>query len=234
MQEQFTQAKERMETELFSTAIDWEKSQAYAIGACGNIFINLVGREPAGIVEPGTPYEELRNLIIDRLAELRDPENDQPLVKEVLRREDVYHGKYLEDAPDLVVIWHDYGFWGRARYDQHRPDLFEPSSTWDFSTLPLTGTHRPEGIIMASGPGIQKQATVDGAQLIDLAPTILAYLGIPIPRGFDGRALEDLFEKEILEILFDDDDSDDPSGSFGFTAEEEAKVKQHLENLGYL
>lgn len=232
-QGQFTQAKERMESELFASAIDWGQTQAYSLGACGNIFVNVRGREPQGIVEPGAEYEAVREAIIKQLVNLRSPDG-KLIVKEVLRREDVYHGPHLEKAPDLIVIWHDYGYWGRARYDQDWPDLFEPVVNWDFSSIPLTGTHRPEGVVIAYGPGVQP-GHIQSANLIDITPTVLAYLNTPIPKGFDGRVLTDLFAPDTLSITYQDDEDDlQTGGGHRFSAEEEAQVLQHLERLGYI
>lgn len=232
LQGAFTEAKARMESELFSAAIDWEETQAYSVGAGGNIFINVAGREPHGQVPPGEAYERLRERIIARLRPLRTPDG-QPLVKDVLRREEVYHGRYLERAPDLIITWHDYGWWGRARYNQSRLELFEMRDNWDFSTLPLTGSHRPQGVVIARGPGIAPQ-TVAGAKLIDLAPTILAYLGLPVPRSMDGRVLGELFAPGALQPTYRDDDLGSGDGDFRFSSDEEAKITQHLKDLGYI
>ena len=234
MQKQFTAAKEKMESELFTAAIDWEKTQAYSMGACGNIFINRAGREPQGNIVDEAAYEALRERIIERLPQLQTPDG-QPLVKTVQRREAVYHGPYLADAPDLIVIWHDYGYWGRARYDQNRLDLFQFPSTWDYSSLPLTGSHRPEGILIATGPGIAAGQTLKEAHLIDLTPTILAYLNTPVPRGMDGRILQEMFAADTLQISYqDEDDWSGPNSGHTFSRTEEEQVMEHLKNLGYV
>ncbi len=237
----FTRAKEVMESNLFAAPIDWEHTRAYALGACGNVFINLQGREPNGVVPPGPAYEALRDEIAGRLAALRGPEG-QLLVEAVRRREEVYHGPYLDLAPDLVVIWRDYGFWGRARYDQNAPELFETQFAWDFGILPQSGTHRPDGVLIAAGPGIPADLAIEGARLIDLAPTILAYLGVPVPGSMDGAALTRLFADAPLTVRYVEDGQESngdagsgpPEETFRFTDEEEAKVMRRLEELGYL
>lgn len=229
----FKQAKEQMESALFGDTIAWEQTKVYSLGACGSIFVNLQGREPAGIVAPGEEYETLCKALSQQLMTLKTP-TGEPLVKQVLRREDLYHGPFLTDAPDLIIIWHDYGYWGRARYDQSVPKLFETDFHWDFGVLPISGTHRPEGILMAVGPGITAGQAITDAKLIDLAPTILAFLGIPVPRGLDGRVLESLFSPGSLTITYDETDTLAITGNFAFSVEEEEKIKQHLTDLGYL
>jgi predicted AlkP superfamily phosphohydrolase/phosphomutase len=229
----FKQAKEQMESALFGDAIAWEETRVYSLGACGSIFVNLRGREPAGLVAPGNEYEALCQEVSERLMTLKTP-GGKPLVKQVLRREELYHGPFLADAPDLIIVWHDYGYWGRARYDQSAPELFETDFHWDFGVLPISGTHRPEGILMATGPGVAAGHSITGAKLIDLTPTMMAFLGIPVPRGLDGCVLESIFGPGSLSITYDETDAVLEQGDFAFSAEEEAKIKQHLTDLGYL
>ena len=59
------------------------------------------------------------------------------------------------------------------------------------------GRHHPEGVLLVAGPGIRQGAVLDGARLIDLAPTILYVLGLPIPSDMDGWVLVNLFEPEF-------------------------------------
>jgi predicted AlkP superfamily phosphohydrolase/phosphomutase len=228
----FKQAKEQIESALFSDAIAWERTRVYSLGACGNIFINLKGREPSGVVT-AAEYEALCQAVSQRLLSLQTAEG-KPLVKKVWRREELYHGPFLAEAPDLIIVWHDYGYWGRARYDQSAAELFETDFHWDFGVLPISGTHRPEGILMAAGPGIAAGQLATDARLIDLAPTILAFLGMPVPRGLDGRILESIFAPDSLTVTYDEADSLKGKDEFAFSAEEEAKIKQHLADLGYL
>ena len=215
----FERAKSELESQLFSSPINWGETQAYSLGACGNIFMNVTGREPQGIVAPGAEYASLREQIKDELELLRDPETGQSLVKQVHRREELYSGPYLEEAPDLIIEWHDYRYWGRGRYDQSVPTIFEPPSTWDFSDLPLTGTHRPDGIFVGSGPGIPHGQSLAGAQLIDLTPTALAFLGVPVPRSMDGRVLTEMFAPGSLTPVFADSQTGTVSGdAYDFSA----------------
>lgn len=231
----FERAKSEFESQLFSSPIIWETSRAYSMGACGNIFINLKGREPGGIVLPGAEYEALRSKMIAELAELRDPDSGELVVHRVYRREELYNGPYLDRAPDLIIQWRDYRYWGRGRYDQNMPPLFEPPSTWDFSELPLSGTHRPDGVLVVRGPGAHVGTVFHGARLIDLAPTFLAYLGLPVPVDMDGQALEALFEPGFLQPMYDTSPgfASEPD-AFSFSQEDEARITQRLEELGYL
>lgn len=229
----FERAKSEMESQLFASPIDWSRSQAYSLGACGNIFINLSGREPDGVVAPGDEYELVRDRIVQDLGELSDPETGERLVKRVYRREEIYSGPFVENAPDLVIEWKDYRYWGRGRYDQNMPPLLEEPGTWDFSDLPLTSTHRPHGILIVNGPGVAQGKRIADAHLIDLVPTILAYLDLPLPSDLDGRVLADLFQAGCInpQVSDETDSAKQTAGDFEISKEDEEKVLKRLEDL---
>ena len=149
--------------------------------AAGGIRINLAGREPQGKVRRGTEYEELCSVITKDLLGLRNPETREPVVREVYRTADRYEGEYLHHLPDLIVEW-----------NRERPI----SSVWSpkfgqFSKKEherRTGDHRPEGMLMARGPGVvaRRLSPIDSRCI---APTIASYLGITLD-GVDGTAIE--------------------------------------------
>ena len=137
---------------------------------------------------PGLDYESVPQEIVAGLEELRDPETGELVVAHVHRREDIYRGPYLDCAPDLVVEWHDYGYWGRDRVNPASRQLFQVEDTFEFSSLPLTGSHRLAGILIANGAPVRAGARVEGAHITDLAPTILELIGVgDTSREFQGR-----------------------------------------------
>jgi predicted AlkP superfamily phosphohydrolase/phosphomutase len=232
----FDRLKGEFESALSTAEVDWEHTRAYALGSGGNVFINLHGREPRGTVAPGAEYERLRDEVAKSLLQLRDPETGQPVVRRVFRREELYHGPFLDQAADLIIEWADYACWGRGAYDSQAP-VFEAQRHFDFSDQPLSGAHRPDGILIAHGPDVQPGARIEGARLLDLAPTILAVLGLPIPNQFDGRVLEAAFVVDglpqqsgsTMELI-----PASPAKDLAYTPEEELKIVQHLQDLGYL
>lgn len=231
----FEQMKGDFESILLASTIEWEHTKAYSLGAGGNIFVNLRGREPGGVVCSGREYEQLCQELVDQLMQLADPEAGHAVVRRVHRRKELYQGPFLDQAPDLIIEWKDYAYWGRGSYDAQL-STFEAQRQFDFGGQPLSGSHRMEGILIACGPGIQPGTQIDGAGLIDLAPTILGVLGIPIPGYMDGTVLYSLFESGIRDTFTFDSDS--PVLQIGdqsaYTPEEEAAIQQHLKNLGYL
>lgn len=234
----FEQVKGEFESTLVTSNIVWEHTKAYALGAGGNIYVNLAGREPKGIVQSGTPYDQVCEQLIAQLMLMRDPDSNEPMIKQVHRREDLYSGPFLHQAPDLIIEWADYAYWGRGQYDSQAP-TFQKQRHLDFSDQPLTGSHRPEGILIAHGPGIRQGTNVQKARLLDLAPTLLGMLGIQATKEMDGRFLSMLFDEayadQIQSLLSQTQliDNTQPS-DHKYTAEEEAIIAEHLRSLGYL
>lgn len=234
----FDQVKGNVETALLTASINWDQTRAYALGAGGNIFINLKGREPVGIVNPGREYEQLRQEIMDALMNLADPETGQSIVRNVYPREALYSGPQVDQAPDLIVEWTDYAYWGRGRYDSLGSPIFEAQSYFEFSTLPLSGAHRPEGILIVQGPGIRSGNDIQNAHLWDMTPTILSLLSIRPNAEMDGRLLEDIFTEAELDRLLQTTTATNViehlTEQFDYSDEEAEKISEHLRSLGYL
>ncbi len=232
----FDQVKAGVESALFTTSIDWKHTKAYAMGAGANIFINLKGREPEGIVEPGIEYEQLCQQITTAFLNLKDHESGAPIFKRVYRRAEIYHGPRLELAPDLIAELADFTFWGRGRYDSRAP-MFEAHTQVGLTDLPLTGTHRPEGILIAQGRGIRQGATIAGARLLDMAPTLLGLLSIAPTPEMDGNVLRQMLtpeEETRIEQLVQSQAAETQASSFQFSSAEEEIISEHLRALGYL
>lgn len=229
----FDRVKGTVETVLLASTIDWQQTKVYALGAGGNLFVNLQGREPMGIVKPGAEYEEVRNAAIDALMHLQDPHTGKKLVRCVHKREALYHGQYLDQAPDLIIEWVDYGYWGRGRYDSDAP-LFKTSNTMEFTTLPLSGAHRPEGILIMYGPNIQP-GPIHGARLLDIAPTILELLGLPSPPYMDGISLTTCIHPKLVERSGQLSDTiDTETKEFEYLDKDAETIAKRLRSLGYL
>ena len=216
-------------------AINWKQTKAYRFPMyppVEGVMINVVGRQPEGCVQPGEEYETLRTRILEEVRKLRDPQTGEPIVLEAYRREELYSGERLETAPDLILV---------------TQDCYKGGTSIDglISEVPLdvisklSGVHRMDGIILAQGPHIRSNVRIEGAGIIDVAPTILYTLGMPIPSDMDGKPLVQLFEDSYTqqsaasytdERKFEDVASDE----YGYSEEEEESVRLKLEALGYL
>ena len=230
--QRFHRLKGEFESALATAVVDWKQTQAYSLGAGGNLFINVAGREPEGVVQPGAEYEKVRSALIAHLEQLCDPETGERIIERVHRCEEIYHGDELEHAPDLIVRWRDHACWGRGLYGNQTP-VFEAQRQFDFSDQPLSGTHRPDGILILWGSAIRSDVPITGARLIDLAPTILTWLGLPVPEIMDGEVLAvvrgaaQAASEPPVEVSR-------TASEHEFTPEEEALITQHLKDLGYL
>ena len=91
---------------LSFNSVDWERTVAYSMGHVGQIYLNVAGREPHGIVTADT-YEQTRQEVIDALRELRD-EQGRPLVSDLILREETYQGRYAQDGPDIHLVLDEY------------------------------------------------------------------------------------------------------------------------------
>ena len=162
--------------------VDWSRTRAYAQGNFGQIFLNLKGRQPSGCVAP----EEVSRLIEDLKSDLKSiphPDTGEPLVEHVYERDELYHGPHAGLAPDLTVVLTDWRYRTIGLHDFTTNRVITPA-------FGPTGDHRPEGILIATGPFIRPGAEPTEASLLDIAPTVLHLLGIHVPDDIDGRILD--------------------------------------------
>lgn len=234
----FSGVKDKMESYRFFSDIDWSKTKAYGFGMYGNIFINLKGREPSGIVEPGAEYDELCSRLIEEIEMLRDPVTSELIVEKVYRKEDLYDGPRAEDAPDLVICWKDYSFYTSNTPGREKGQFFGDFQKIDATDYLHVGTHRLDGIFMAMGPVIRKNKRVEGAKIADIAPTIIYALGEEVPGDLDGSVVTAIFEPSFLEAntlnIGKGSVPERPKEQTDYSDEESARVEERLKGLGYL
>src|SRR5262249_19021809 len=171
-----------------TAGIDWSRTRAFALPTDleGCIRINLKGREPQGIVEPGAEYDDVCQEIRERLEELANPATDRPAVRQVWIRNEVFPGPRQEELPDLVVTWRDEA--PITALTSARCGLIEGTNP-----DPRPGTHSTTGFLLAAGPGIAGGYQGRG-HLTDVASSISALLGLQHLPRLDGRPLEILEE----------------------------------------
>ena len=158
--------------------MNWSKTKAFTtIRSTGEgVSINLAGREPDGIVDPAD-FEKVRDQVMDALSSFVDPETGRKPVKAIYRREEVFKGKHSDTAPDILME-------PTEMYSLTHAKSALEDADW------ISGDHRPEGVIVAAGPGVK--AFEQPPLLIDMAPTILAALGAPASIGHTGRVLHEV------------------------------------------
>jgi predicted AlkP superfamily phosphohydrolase/phosphomutase len=215
--------------------IDWSRTKAYAQGNFGQIFLNVKGRQPQGCIAP----EDVRPILDDLKAELRairHPERDEPLVAQIFEREELYDGPHAHLGPDLTVVPGDWRYRTIGLYDFTTNRLVSPA-------FGPTGDHRLEGVFIGHGPAFRPGATLEGATLLDIAPTALHLLGVPVPADMDGRVLAEILDPALAPAPIAPAPAAAPANgdaagpavdTSGYTAEEDAAIQQRLADLGYL
>lgn len=156
----------------------------------GCLQINLQGREKHGVVPP-QDYEKWLSILEQALPTFKDADTGEPIVRAVLRREQLgLRGANLHRFPDLTIKWH------YTPVKNHRAVISErygevPWPTPGFVPTGRSGNHRAQGFLFAAGPGISPGKTLQNPRVIDLAPTIMHLLGLqPFPE-MEGRNLFD-------------------------------------------
>ena len=211
--------------------VDWAHTRAYSLGNVGPIYVNLRGREPNGIVEPGEEYEGVVTAIERSLRAMKHPKTGAPLIEKVHRKAEIYWGEHFDEAPDLMFFPKD------LRYCAYGDVNFASKSWFAPPHDGRSGFHRMNGIVALHGPGVRPQAPLGAASIVDLTPTILAALHVPIPSYMDGRVLQEAFTDDYNTAhrpLYAESELTAASEVQEFSAEDEEEVAKRLEDLGYL
>jgi predicted AlkP superfamily phosphohydrolase/phosphomutase len=160
------------------------------------------------------------------LESLRHPETGQPLVDEIIPGDRVVHGPYAHRGPDLHIVM-----------DGYRTIVFPLFATDSHIVTRQirgdSGCHRMHGILVASGPEIRAGETITDARIVDLAPTILHLMGLPVPDDMDGRVLTETLTTP-RPVEFRAVSVDDAGAEAGLSEEESTEVEERLRALGYL
>jgi predicted AlkP superfamily phosphohydrolase/phosphomutase len=153
---------------------------------CGAIRLNIRGREPFGCVEPGAEAAALMAEIHQGLLALKDPSSGEPIVDHITTAIEAFGSNHHPDVPDIMVTFrNDLGVIERcssARVGDVYVENYHPN-------IPRSGDHTTESRLWALGPGIKPGDGANRGNVLDLSPTVLALLNIPIPTATDGRPL---------------------------------------------
>lgn len=174
--------------------IDWTKTVAFLDSAFG-ISINLKGRNPQGIVEPGKDYEILREEIIGELSRLKYPQSGEKVFKKVYNKEALNLKRAFDIAPDILFECEEY-FQADPDIDlkDENPGIFKSFGKERFKFG--TGIHRKNGIFVAKGKNIKNNFKINEVKIINIVPTILYMMGLPVPQDVDGRILPEIFKSQ--------------------------------------
>jgi predicted AlkP superfamily phosphohydrolase/phosphomutase len=215
--------------------IDWPGTQAFSeeLNYFPAVSLNVQGRERCGTVR-AADYEAVCEQVTDRLLSWRDPLSGGRVVRHVWRREALYHGAQTGLAPDLVLDLETpggYSYVGLPSYGEDGPAIapMNNAALGGGKLTGMSGSHRADGLFVLCGDGIAPGRCA-GAHIADMAPSILALCGLPVPAEWDGRALPCVTPHGVGAAA-----GDETGGrEVAYNAGEEADLQRRLTQLGYL
>jgi len=173
----------------FLREVDWSRTRAYALGL-GSMYLNVAGREAHGIVRPDEAAP-LAATIAGALTGLRDEARGAVAVRGVATREQVYRGPFAAESPDLVVRFAA-GYrvsWGTALGGVPGGGGRGGAGLVEDNVKKWGGDHIIDPLLVPGVLFMNRPFRTDGARLLDLAPTILAALGVPAGAEHEGASL---------------------------------------------
>jgi predicted AlkP superfamily phosphohydrolase/phosphomutase len=230
-----------LESRLRFGSIEWGKTAAFSeeLNYFPSIWVNVEGREPEGRVARGGEYEDLRDELIEELEKWRDPETRERVVRKAWRREDLYWGDHIEEAPDIVLETSLESGYSYNVLPSRSGESTSPVRHLGETELVgskgrgMNGSHRQEGIFVLAGPGIGAAEGPLTARIWDPMVTVLDFLGVEAPAGLDGTGL--LGPRESRRAAGTQAvDGKLPSTPTPLSAKEQDEIAKRLRGLGYL
>lgn len=222
-----TEEARRREDSMFAN-LDWKMTTAYCRTPSSNGITIRVARGPEQSGIRPEAYEDFRKQLIRDLEQWVDPDTGERYIAEIHKREDVFPGEAMEDAPDLQLVLRDFGFVSIKNRVPAVVPRTEPA-----------GTHHPDGVFVAWGKGIERGVEIERRRIEDVGALLLHSLGLPVPADLEGQVPEEIFTEEHrsanpVRIL----DATQQVGvrEEGASMEEEEKDKllAQLQMLGYM
>ena len=214
--------------------LDWSKTRAFAPhqDTAAMIYLNTRSNDPRAPLVTPRQIDDARNETVINLATARHPETGEPLFPRII---DVAQEYGLDPAalgyPDLIALPHE-SHWVRTKLSNSR--------AWVEHDPALPGTHRPEGIVALKAQGVAPTQRLE-ANLVDIAPTVLALFGQAAPAHMEGtplpcvdRAPQKRTDAPAPSLSGMHTDARNAAAAFEYSAEDQAIIEQRLADLGYL
>jgi predicted AlkP superfamily phosphohydrolase/phosphomutase len=202
--------------------VDWSRTKVATVGAyeCAFLYVNVIGRGPAGTVSP----EDCPGIVCDVIAkfsEVRHPVTGKKVYKQVARGSEIYSGCGRGILlPDVVLLPED-GYGLSSKISDALPEATSE------------GVHRHNGVLFLKDTDLKRSARDFSPFLIDMAPTILHALGLPVPTDMDGRVLEEIFLVP-RKVQYEDVDNAVSQQPVQYLEAEVEMIEQRLRDLGYV
>ncbi|HSO75430.1 MAG TPA: alkaline phosphatase family protein [Blastocatellia bacterium] len=209
--------------------VDWSRTVAFSKGNYGQIYVNLEGREATGSVRAGE-YDSVCEAIVARLNALKDPATGEPWADKIFRREQIYQGPRVSDAPDVAFLPRDMRYLALGNADF-------TSNKFMVDAFGISGCHRMHGVLIATGGGLRSATRASAARIVDVTPTLLYLTGQPLPGDMDGQVLTEMISAEFLSanpITVASQTDAEQTSEVNFLPEENEEVIERLKGLGYI
>lgn len=207
--------------------MDWNKTRAFATTPTSNGIYIVVSDGASPGVPPGE-YRAFRQKLIEDLRQIKDLQTGQQMVTEIYTREEAFQGPHAASAPDLTLILRDGGLVSIL-----------PSPETVSKRPVVSGSHRPVGIFAAKGPAIRRGFLAPELSILDVAPTVLYSLGLPVPEEIQGRVPEEIYQEAFwrenpLRKTAASTAVSQSQDAASMPAEDEETVLERLRELGYI
>jgi len=217
--------------------VDFTHTRAYCHSATSRgIRINLRGRDAHGVVRPKN-YERVRERVARVLEEAKDPDTGKRIIRRVRWPEEVYGCRDTQGADLLFELERGYSALelvmplenvvDNFRLFGHLLGIAAPTDEYE-----LSGDHAPEGILLIKGRRIRPGVQLEGASIVDVMPTVLHGMGLPLPEGLEGQVLQQAFVEEKEVEYFSPPDR--KARERALTEAEHRELRSRLRELGYL
>jgi predicted AlkP superfamily phosphohydrolase/phosphomutase len=213
--------------------IEWSNTAAYSeeVNYFPSISLNIVGREPYGIVSL-EDADRMVEKVSQALLKWKDPADGSAVVRRVHHCEEVYDGSEIEQAPDLLLEFNQPDGYSYALGRSTSPEGRSPWRKLQSGEYlgrkggTMNGSHRQHGtfILNTGTDGIKKPVN---ASLMDAAPTALNILGLGAPGWMEGKSC---VRSENRASHYDNRVGE----SVLYTEGEERLIRKKLIRLGYL
>jgi len=203
--------------------IDWRRTEAFAFGYMGRLFVHDESRYPDGVVSEAE-YDELVTELMTRLEGLEHPESGVSLVERAVPATEVYDGPYTAQGPDVLFVPTDWRYMVYGNFGEN----------WITEPRGRVADHDSEGIVVVDGP-MSGTGTVD-MHVTDIAPTLLYLHDVALLDDMDGnvqmKALADSLTASRDPRTVEHTPEFTPVDRRGTDVDDD--LTQRLDDLGYL
>lgn len=226
-----------LESRARFAGIDWAGTRAFSeeLNYFPSVWLNVKGREPQGTVAPAD-YHRVREEVCAAAQALRDPEHGGSIVRRAWRREELYHGPWLEYAPDVILEFQlDQGYSyaclpSATALDRHSVRVFDTGESGGGKLSGMSGSHRADGVFLVSNTDTRVRRRLTHVQMVDMTPTILRLCGVDVSADFDGVAIDAV----APDGPHARQSAAPPCDEQPYTHAEEREIAARLSALGYL